>query len=64
LFQLPFELDGRQHPFPYMLSPWFVEHPDEIEHILSRLFARSVNPALYPLTLARGGQQYGDWMKG
>jgi hypothetical protein len=37
-----------------MLSRWVVEHLDVIEHVLSRLFARFVRPALYPLTLEHG----------
>lgn len=32
-FLLPFELDGRQHPVPHMLTLRIVEHLDVVEHI-------------------------------
>ena len=43
-----------------MLSPWVVEHLDVIEHVLSRLFARFVGPALYPLTLEQVEEAFDD----
>jgi hypothetical protein len=36
---LPFELDGRQHPVPDLLTHRIIEHLDVIEHVLPGFLA-------------------------
>jgi hypothetical protein len=47
---LPFKLDGRHHPVSDVLSFGIVEHFDLVEHMLSNLGRRFVDPTPYPFT--------------
>ena len=48
---LAFELNGRQHPVPHVLSFRIVEHLDVVEHVLPGVGPGFLGPTPYPFAL-------------